>query len=153
MASTFRLKRKLFFIGPNGEAITGQQLIDMKKKTGGTLKNTLSNIRSENATQNAINTEARAATRNLNKQAHNQFKQLGAAGDKAGISALTQKNAIKGAAQGGFKAGQSSVGAMQGMKNTWARQGTMGKAGIAAGAVAGGYFLGKGLGLWGKKKD
>lgn len=47
----------------------------------------------------------------------------------------------------------NDVGAMQGMKNTWGRMGTMGKVGVGAGAVAGGYLLGKGLGLWGNNKE
>ena len=48
---------------------------------------------------------------------------------------------------------KGKVGVMQGMKNTWGRMGTMGKVGTAGAAVAGGYFLGKGLGLWGNKKN
>lgn len=153
MASTFILKRKLFFLGKNGEVITGEEVLKKKKQQGGTLKDALGQVRSENATQNAIDTEVRATTRNLNKQSNAQFKQLGAAGDKAGIGALKQQNALKGAAQGGFKAGQKSVGVMQGMKNTWGRMGNVGKAGVVAGAAAGGYFLGKGLGLWGNNKE
>lgn len=48
---------------------------------------------------------------------------------------------------------KGKVGVMQGMKNTWGRMGTMGKAGVVTGAAAGGYFLGKGLGLWGNNKE
>lgn len=47
----------------------------------------------------------------------------------------------------------SNVGVGQGMMNSWNKMGTMGKVGVGATAVAGGYFLGKGLGLWGNKKD
>ena len=152
MASTFILKRKLFFLGPSGEVITGAEVKALRRRQGGTLKDALEQVRSENATQNAINTEVRATTRNLNKQSNAQFRQLGAAGDKAGINALKQQNAFKGAAQGGFNAGQKSVGVMQGMKNTWGRMGTVGKAGTIAGAaVVGGLAL-KGL-FGGKKSD
>lgn len=37
------------------------------------------------------------------------------------------------------------------LKNTWKGMGTMGKVGTGAAVAAGGYFLGKGLGLWGNK--
>lgn len=40
-----------------------------------------------------------------------------------------------------------------GLVNSWNKMGTMGKVGVGAGAVAGGYFLGKGLGLWGNNKE
>ena len=151
MATTFKLKRKLFFLGPNGEVITGKEVMAMKKKQGGTLKDALRKVRSENAIQNAINTEVSAATKDLNKQSNAQFKQLGAAGNREGINALKQQNALKGATQGGFKAGQNSVGAMQGMRNTWNNMGTMSKVGtVAAGATVAGLAL-KGL-LGGKKK-
>lgn len=53
----------------------------------------------------------------------------------------------------GWVKGTKNTGVMQGMKNTWGRMGTMGKAGIVTGAAAGGYFLGKGLGLWGNNKE
>lgn len=151
MASTFKLKRKLFFLDQNGNVVTAEQIMEMKKQQGGTYKNALSAISKNNATQDAINAEVRATTRNLNKQSNAQFKQLGATGDKSGINALKQQNAFKGAAQGGFKAGQNSVGVMQGMKNTWNRMGTMGKAGTVAGAaVVGGLAL---KGLFGSKKN
>ena len=38
-------------------------------------------------------------------------------------------------------------------KSSWGKMGTMGKVGTVGAVAAGGYFLGKGLGLWGKKKD
>ena len=47
----------------------------------------------------------------------------------------------------------NNVGVMQGMKNTWGRMGTMGKVGTVGGVAVGGYFLGKGLGLWGNDKN
>lgn len=53
----------------------------------------------------------------------------------------------------GKRVGQSSVGVLGGLKNTWNRAGIGGKAGMGAAAVGGTYLLGKGLGLWGNKKD
>lgn len=47
----------------------------------------------------------------------------------------------------------NNVGVMQGMKNTWGRMGTVGRVGTVGTAAVGGYFLGKGLGLWGNNKD
>ena len=67
------------------------------------------------------------------------------------------KNANQKGYQAGMKAGinqgAKSVGVIGGLKNTWRNTGTMGKAGMGAAAVGGTYILGKGLGLWGNKKE
>ncbi len=54
--------------------------------------------------------------------------------------------------QAAAQAMKNKVGVMQGMKNTWGKMGNVGKVGIGAAAIGGGYFLGKGLGLWGNNK-
>lgn len=35
----------------------------------------------------------------------------------------------------------------------WGKMGTLGKVGVGAAGIAGGYLLGKGLGLWGNNKN
>lgn len=158
MATRFVLKRKLFFLDPvTGKEITTAEVIARKKANGGSLKDALSSIKTDNATQASIDSNVRTATRNLNKQAHNQFQQMAQAGNKQGIEALKQTNAVKGATQGAFKAGQNSVGIMQGMKNTWQAWGKQGmkggmkKAGVATAAAGSLYLMGKGL--FGRKKN
>jgi hypothetical protein len=42
-------------------------------------------------------------------------------------------------------AGRKQVGVWQGLKNTWNKAGTMKKIGMCGAALAGTYFLGKGL--------
>jgi hypothetical protein len=145
--ASYTLKRKLFFEF-NGHVVTGDEIAAYRKANGGTARNALEAIgQSKTASANqsaAIRTETRA----LNKASHDSFVQMGKAGNKAGINNLKASNAT----QGAFNAGQKSVGAMGGMRNTWSRMGTMGKAGtIAAGAAVAGLAL-KGL-TSGRKKN
>ena len=162
MATTFKLRRKLFFMGPNGEVITGAEVLARKKqmnsvKNGkGTAKGALDNLKAEAAKNTAINDAVRSETRALNKIDNKKFQQMGRSGDKAGIQALKNQNTLKGATLGGYKAGfnagKTSVGIKQGAINTWNRMGKVGKAGtIAGGAVAAG-LMAKGL-FGGRKKD
>lgn len=56
--------------------------------------------------------------------------------------------------QVGMKAGQSSVGIMGGMKNTWNNMGTAGKVGTAAAAIGATALAAKGIkSLFDKKKE
>ena len=57
------------------------------------------------------------------------------------------------AAKKGRAAGRNQVGIGGGIKNTWNKAGTMGKAGMVTAAAGATYLMGKGLGLWGKKKE
>lgn len=58
------------------------------------------------------------------------------------------------AAKAGFQRGVKSVGVMEGLENTWASAGKMGKAGMVAGGVASAALLAKGAGsILSKKKD
>jgi hypothetical protein len=76
------------------------------------------------------------------------------AAKKAATRAATQNSATlagKKAAEAGFQKGANSVGMMGGLKNTFNRAGTLGKAGmIGAGAVTAGLVA---KGLFGGKKD
>lgn len=143
MSTSYRLKRKLFFIGPNGEVITGAEVLARKKQmnnfkpNSGSAKEALKSLKTEAAKNTVINESVRNETRSLNKLSNKKFIQMGKAGDKAGINALKNKNALEGAIRGGYKAGQASVGIKQGALNTWNRMGKLGKAGtVAAGVTA-----------------
>lgn len=57
------------------------------------------------------------------------------------------------AARRGRDAGRNQVGMWGGIKNTYNKAGTMGKAGMWTAAAGATYLMGKGLGLWGKKKE
>ena len=145
--STFILKSKLFFEF-NGHVVTGSEIAAYRKANGGTARNALEAIgQSKTASANqaaAIRTETRA----LNKASHDSFAKMGKAGNTAGIKNLKATNAV----QGTFNAGQKSVGVVGGMKNTWNRMGTMGKAGtVAAAGLTAGLAL-KGL-MSGRKKN
>lgn len=76
------------------------------------------------------------------------------AAKKAATRAATQNSATlagKKAAAAGFQRGANSVGVVGGLKNTFNRAGTLGKAGmLGAGAVATGLLA---KGLFGGKKD
>lgn len=68
------------------------------------------------------------------------------------------KNSTTSAAQAvqnrtAFNAGAKSVGIRGGIVNTFNKAGTMGKAGMVTAAAGATYLMGKGLGLWGKKKE
>ena len=146
--STFILKSKLFFLDANGNVITGAEVLAQKQAAGGSAAGALKAVSKQKtaATQQAA--AIRTETRALNKASHDSFAKMGAAGNKAGIQNLKATNAVKGT----FNAGQKSVGVMGGMKNTWNRMGTMGKAGtVAAAGLTAGLAL-KGL-MSGRKKD
>lgn len=150
MATTFKLKRKLYFLDEQGNAVTGAEVLAKRKAQGGTAKDALSSIKSSNTTNYNINSQAKQATSNYNKLSTNKFKSMAKQGNTQGIANLKQSNAVKGAKYGAYKAGfakgQSSVGVRQGMRNTWNRMGRAGK----IGTIAGGLALG-GLALKGAK--
>ena len=72
---------------------------------------------------------------------------------KTNIQTPTTPNTNLRSYREGWVKGTKNTGVMQGMKNTWGRMGTMGKVGTGAAVATGGYFLGKGLGLWGNKNE
>lgn len=55
------------------------------------------------------------------------------------------KSAITQSSKRGEQAGMKKAGVWQGLKNTWRNAGTMKKIGMGGAALAGTYFLGKGL--------
>lgn len=164
--ASFVLKRKLFFLGLNGEVITGGQMRQalgkqgalsgadgqlgkadvLKKPTTPALteqtKTAFENFKLKSGIDSQAKEAQKAAQRALNKTNSEGIK-------KAAMRARTQGfNAGK---KQGFNAGQRSVGVMQGMKNTWGRMGTAGKIGTAAAGVAATGLALKGL--FGGKKD
>ena len=123
--STFVLKRKIFTLLADG---TGKSISDFKKEynaAGGSSKlgsfkewYTGANTGKSAANQNILNSEAsRAAQR---------------ASNKANAGAI------------GFQKGKNSVGILGGIKNTYAKAGTMGKAGMIGAGVLGAGLMAKG---------
>ena len=147
MATTFKLKRKLFFLATDGTSFTRAQAEDATGKTGSAA---IRDFRVSQATTNATNTATRATERAANKAVGTTaFKQAAQTGGKEGVNAL--KSASKSAYTAGQTAGAKSVGLMGGFKNTWAKAGTGGKAGMALAGAAGLGLMAKGL--FGNKKD
>ena len=63
---------------------------------------------------------------------------------KDAANVARRQNALKSSNKLAFEAGKSKVGVMGGLKNTWAKAGTMGKAGMIAGGVAAAGLMAKG---------
>lgn len=156
--ASFVLKRKLFFLGLNGEVITGDQMRQALGKTGvisgkdGKLGN--ASVLGKPTTP-ALTDQTKTAFENaklksgIESQAKEAQRSTERALNKANSGGV--KNAAMRARTQGFNAGQRSVGVMQGMKNTWGRMGTAGKVGTAAAGVAATGLALKGL--FGGKKD
>lgn len=212
MASTFRLKRKLF--GEYGAdalkalregkaaGLTGKELQDWVKFNSGSTYATESGIKSIGGIQsrpgtNLANTASNSVKgRNTSWQVtapnntytaatpstgvttggnmvsltgntnYNYGKKYKGGVDKAANRVTnTQNNLTNKGIFGNNSATVSNVGKKPlkplnqvnkggtGLVNSWNKMGTMGKVGVGAGAVAGGYLLGKGLGLWGNNKE
>lgn len=156
--ASFVLKRKLFFLGLNGEVITGDQMRQALGKTGvisgkdGQLGK--ASVLGKPTTP-ALTEQTKTAFENakLKSGIDSQAKEAQRAAERALNKANSGgvKNAAMRARTQGFNAGQRSVGVMQGMKNTWGRMGTAGKIGtVATGVTATGLAL---KGLFGGKKD
>ena len=126
-----------------------------KTKTGGNMVSlTGAPSKSTTIATTPLKTTADQAFGNVTKTQNNIVTSQAqrAANRTANIAnAAGVKDAAMKARTQGFKAGQNSVGIMQGMKNTWGKMGTMGKAGTIAGAAVLTGLAAKGL--FGGKKD
>ena len=166
MASTFILKRKNYTLLKDG---SGKSILDFKtefNKLGGQEKLGKSfkewyrgsspttvevggSAVSQGASGSAIgNANAEIAKQQAERAAQRTANKVNA----SGVAAAAKKARTQGYNTGYNKAA-NTIGVGQGMKNTWGRMGTMKKAGVVAGVAAGGYLLGKGLGLWGNNKE
>lgn len=124
----YRLERKIFFLGENGEAITGEAVkAKQAMLKGSTLKEALGAVKTENATEAASKAAKRASERAAN---------------------IANPGRI--AAKTGFERGTKSVGVLGGIKNTW-NKGGAGKAGLIAAGTGAALLAGKAL--FGGKKD
>lgn len=119
-------KQKNFFLAPDGSVITGAQVMAQKAAAGGTAKEALKKVGSDQAAANARALAARQAERMRNKA------NPGAAAAKATFN---------------------KVGIVQGAKNTFRNASTAGKAGMVAGAAGVGLLAAKGVASMFKKKD
>ena len=154
MATTYRLKRKTFSFHPvTGQPCTTQEYVAaMKKLTG---KNTVAEMSTKaggattfnQVTKNALNTEKTKLA--ANNRAYAEFR-----GNTAGMRGIQRAQGGQGQKlyEAGKNAGINSVGFKQGLKNSWSRMGTMGKAGVIGAGVVGAGLMAKGL-FGGKKKD
>lgn len=126
-----------------------------KTKTGGNMVSlTGAPSKSTTIATTPLKTTADQAFGNVTKTQNNIVTSQAqrAANRTANIAnAAGVKDAAMKARTQGFKAGQNSVGIMQGMKNTWGKMGTMGKTGTIAGAAVLTGLAAKGL--FGGKKD
>ena len=137
MASTFILKRKIYSKGFSPETYTG-----------------MVNAAATNATSDAQKMldgySKKYSTEIAN---YKNSTALVPTTPKTNIQTPTTPKTNLRSYREGYVKGTRNTGVMQGMKNTWGRMGTMSKVGTVGGAAVGGYFLGKGLGLWGNNKD
>ena len=138
MASTFILKRKIYSKGFDPDAYTGMVNAAATNSTSDAQR-ILDGYSKKYSTEIANYKNSTALTVPTTPKTNIQ-------------TPTTPKTNLRSYREGWVK-GTKNTGVMQGMKNTWGRMGTMGKAGVVTGAAAGGYFLGKGLGLWGNKKE
>ena len=137
MASTFRLKRKIYSSGFDSgtynamiNAAATNATPDAQRMLDGYTKRYASDI------ANYKNSTALVSTT-----------------PKTNIQTPTTPKTNLRSYREGWVNGTRNTGVMQGMKNTWGRMGNMSKVGTVGTAAVGGYFLGKGLGLWGNNKD
>ena len=139
------LRQKIFFLGLQGEAITGDQLkqrIAQDKANGTYTKasNSLDNLKLDSGTKIEQNTLQRQTQRAANKANASGVKE-------AAMKARTQGY------QAGMNAGTKSVGVMGGLKNTWNRSGALGKAGMVGTGLLATGLVAKGLFGGGNKDD
>lgn len=139
------LRQKIFFLGLQGEAITGDQLkqrIAQDKANGTYTKasNSLDNLKLDSGTKIEQNTLQRQTQRAANKANASGVKE-------AAMKARTQGY------KAGMNAGTKSVGVMGGLKNTWNRSGALGKAGMVGTGLLATGLVAKGLFGGGNKDD
>jgi len=125
--STFVLKRKTF-------SEEYQQILKQRQAGNlapGTAKEALQKLKADNLAKTQAEEAARAAQRAANKA-----------------------NPINAVAKANFQRGANSVGVLGGIKNTYAKAGTVGKAGMIGAGVIGAGLLAKGAAsmLGGKKE-
>lgn len=116
--STFVLKRKTF-------SEEYKQILKQRqegKLAAGTGKEALQNLKNENLAKTQAADAQRAAQRMVNKA-----------------------NPGAAAAKAGFQRGANSVGVMGGLKNTFTKAGTAGKAGMIGAGLVGAGLLAKGI--------
>ena len=139
------LRQKIFFLGLQGEAITGDQLkqrIAQDKANGTYTKasNSLDNLKLDSGTKIEQNTLQRQTQRAANKA------------NASGVKEAVMKARTKGY-KAGMNAGTKSVGVMGGLKNTWNRSGALGKAGMVGTGLLATGLVAKGLFGGGNKDD
>lgn len=179
MASTFRLKRKLFagYKDRSGKLINAADNIGKidKKSSVFALDSTFNKDGSVKAAKGTVTTggsihggsdkafESTASYKKYKPNAAQKRKDLQnfknqSQADKLKIadtikanknSLLQQQQSRQLAMSKGYNKGLSNAGIGRGTVNTWGRMGTVGKVGTAAAVVGTGYLAGKGLGLWG----
>lgn len=143
------LRQKIFFLGLQGEAITGDQLkqrIAQDKANGTYTKasNSLDNLKLDSGTKIEQNTLQRQTQRAANKANASGVKE-------AAMKARTQ--GYNAGVNAGMNAGAKSVGVMGGLKNTWNRSGALGKAGMVGTGLLATGLVAKGLFGGGNKDD
>lgn len=144
-----KFKQKIFFQATDGTFFTKAQA---ETATGLTGADAIKKFRVDQASTNAANLAARQTERAAGQAVGTEaFKQAAKTGGKDAVNTLktTSTNAYK----AGQTAGAKSVGLMGGLKNTWAKAGTGGKAGMLAAGAGVGLLAAKGLGLIGNKKE
>ena len=139
------LRQKIFFLGLQGEAITGDQLkqrIAQDKANGTYTKasNSLDNLKLDSGTKIEQNTLQRQTQRAANKA------------NASGVKEAVMKARTQGY-KAGMNAGTKSVGVMGGLKNTWNRSGALGKAGMVGTGLLATGLVAKGLFGGGNKDD
>lgn len=139
--ATYRLHRKLFFQNPDGTTATpeqvAQRLADFKQKKDAAIQAN----GGKPVSQQQLQQIARDSKNTQSFQNQKQWEQL------------QQKQREDRKKLG---AGDTSVlngpGIVQGLKNTWNNSGNLGKAGMAAAGIAGGYMMYKGIKSMFRKK-
>ena len=169
-----RLKLFTIYVGPNGTAASDQQLRNIASgsavnfagqlglpapgaNTGantGNNTNTGNNANTANTGANAANSDSVMQKQSYSKpgvSTNNVNSNTAQAYNKEQLDNLNKahqqelKSAIAQSSKRGEQAGMKKAGVWQGLKNTWRSAGTMKKIGMGGAALAGTYFLGKGL--------
>ena len=127
--ATYRLKRKMFMLGTYAKDANGNLT-----RTGWT------------ATGEGVSVAngAGKVTKNHNNNINQLIEKSQNTIKKDAANVARRQNALKSSNKLAFEAGKSKVGVMGGLKNTWAKAGTMGKAGMIAGGVAAAGLMAKG---------
>ena len=138
MATTYTLKRKLFMFNPE----TGEYYTNVGSNGRASIKASKENSKATGliAQQKADRAKQRAENVAAAKNNPNAISNIAKSANAKGFNA-------------GFNKGQNSVGVLQGMKNSWGRMGTLGKAGVIGAGVAATGLMAKGLLSGSKKKD